>query len=199
MFHQFQNQFPGSSAGNAENVPNNNAMLNHFQANLGIGPRSLLSQMQSNQCATHSVNTPIGQVALLQAQHAAAQFNPTTLLYNLPLLESMAAQCGAWATQQLETFSSSFQHVQSSLAPIGRAQFNLPLSSQTAAAGQDQLNTLSLLTQTDAPQVDESTRQVDSNISDDDSDNDSAELEESFLPREVQEKVGLIDRCIKSE
>ena len=199
MFHQFQNQFPGSSAGNAENVPNNNAMLNHFQANLGIGPRSLLSQMQSNQCATHSVNTPIGQVALLQAQHAAAQFNPTTLLYNPPLLESMAAQRGAWATQQLETFSSSFQHVHSSLAPIGRAQFNLPLSSQTAAAGQDQLNTLSLLTQTDAPQVDESTRQVDSNISDDDSDNDSAELEESFLPREVQEKVGLIDRCIKSE
>ena len=55
------------------------------------------------------------------------------------------------------------------------------------------------LTQTATPQVDEPTRQVDSNISDDDSDNDSAELEESFLPREVQEKVGLIDRCIKSE
>ena len=67
-----------------------------------------------------------------------------------------------------------------------------------AAACQDQLNTPSLLTQTAAPQVDESA-QVDSIMSDDDSDTDSSELEESFLPREVQEKVGLIDRCIKSE
>ena len=29
--------------------------------------------------------------------------------------------------------------------------------------------------------------------------NDLSELEECFLPRDVQEKVGLIDRCIKSE
>ena len=179
-------------------MPNNNAMLNHFQTNLGIGPHSLLSQMQSNQCAMHSVNAPIGQVALLQAQHAAAQFNPTTLPYNPPLLESTAAQRGALAARHSETFSNSFQHAHGNLAPVGRVQFNLPLSSRTAAAGQDQLNTPSLLTQTAAPQVDESA-QVDSIMSDDDSDTDSSELEESFLPREVQEKVGLIDRCIKSE
>ena len=199
MFHQFQNQFLGFGVGNVENASNNNAMLNHFQANLGIGQRSLLSQMQSNQCATHSVNAPFGQVALLQAQHAAAQFNSTTLPYSPPLLESTAAQRGALAAQHSETFSNSFQRAHGNLAPVGRVQFNQPISSRTAAAGQDQLNTPSLLTQTAAPQVDESARQVDSNISDDDSDNDSAELEESFLPREVQEKVGLIDRCIKSE
>ena len=38
-----------------------------------------------------------------------------------------------------------------------------------------------------------------SDKSDDDSDNDSSELEECFLPREVQEKVGLIDRCFIDE
>ena len=206
MFHLFQNQLFGLSAGNTENTPNNNAMLNHFQTNLGIGPRSLLSQIQSNQCAMQSINAPIGQVALLQAQHAAAQNNPTTLQYNPPpLLELTAAQRGTLAAQQAETSSSLFQHVHSNSAPTGQVQFNLPLSSRTTV-GQDQLDplSLSLLNQTTAPQRDNSIRQncslqVGSDKSDDDSDNDSSELEECFLPREVQEKVGLIDKCIKSE
>ena len=130
MFHLFQNQLLGLSAGNAENTPNNNAMLNHFQTNLGIGPRSLVSQMQSNQCAMQSINAPIGQVALLQAQHAAAQNNPTTLQYNPPpLLELTATQRGILASQQVETTSSLFQHVHSNSAPMGQVQFNLSLSS----------------------------------------------------------------------
>ena len=206
MFHLFQNQLLGLSAGNAENTPNNNAMLNHFQTNLGIGPRSLLSQIQSNQCAMQSINAPIGQVALLQAQHAAAQNNPTTLQYNpSPLLELTATQRGILASQQAETSSSLFQHVHSNLASTGQVQFNLPLSSRTTV-GQDQLDplSLSLLNQTTAPQGDNNIRQncssqVDLDKSDDNSVNDSSELEECFLPHDVQEKVGLIDRCIKSE
>ena len=144
MFHLFQNQLFGLSAGNTENTPNNNAMLNHFQTNLGIGPRSLLSQIQSNQCAMQSINAPIGQVALLQAQHTAAQNNPTTLQSNPPpLLELTAAQRGTLAAQQAETSSSLFQHVHSNSAPTGQVQFNLPLSSRTTV-GQDQLDPLSL-------------------------------------------------------
>ena len=181
-------------------------MLNHFQTNLGIGPRSLLSQIQSNQFEMQSINAPIGQVALLQAQHAAAQNNPTTLQYNPPpLLELTATQRGILPSQQAETSSSLFQHVHSNSAPTGQVQFNLPLSSQTTV-GQDQLGplSLSLLNQTTAPQGDNNIRQncssqVDLDKSDDDSVSDLSELEECFLFRDVQEKVGLIDRCIKSE
>ena len=206
MFHLFQNQLLGLSAGNAENTPNNNAMLNHFQTNIGIGPCSLLSQIQSNQCAMQSINAPIGQVASLQAQHVAGQNNPTTLQYNpSPLLELTATQRGILASQQAETSSSLFQHVHSNSAPTGQVQFNLPLSSRTTV-GQDQLDplSLSLLNQTTAPQGDNNIRQncssqVDLDKSDDNSVNDSSELEECFLPHDVQEKVGLIDRCIKSE
>ena len=137
----------------------------------------------------HSENAPIGQVALLQAQHAAAQFNPINLPYNPPLGVTGSATWGLGGPA-VGTFGYSFQHANDNLAPVGRVQFNLPLSSRTAAADQDQLNTPSLLTQTAAPQVDESARQVDSIMSDDDSDTDSSELEDFFLPREVQDHGG---------
>jgi len=104
MFHQFQNQFQGFGAGNVENVPNNNAMLNHFQTNLGVGPHSLLSQMQSNQCAIAlSKRTDWASCFIADCRHSTRRRSSIQLTsITIPLLESPAAQRGALATRQSE-------------------------------------------------------------------------------------------------
>ena len=65
-----------------ENAPLNVTIVNQLQTNLGIGPLGLLQQYQTHQCTMHSVNelnASANQIALLQAQQVAAQFNQLSL------------------------------------------------------------------------------------------------------------------------